>query len=279
MTVYESPAKLNLTLLVDTPRADGMHPLQSLVQTIDWLDLLEVEESEEDNLVIEGADLDPEDNLVSRSLRAMRGKGFVPPLDVRLAKQVPMGAGLGGGSSNAAATLLAAAEIARVPRSVAEEVAPTLGADVALFLTGGTLLMTGIGDQVEPLQPLAGFAVAVGVPPVEMSSADVYRRWDGMEGPEGETIPPRLLPPALRDGIPIRNDLTPAAFDLEPSVADFMADLRIRWGGPVVMTGSGSGCFGFFPDLDEAVDAARSVEDLCRAAVGARLRPRGVVPR
>ena len=91
MTVYESPAKLNLALLVETPRADGMHPLQSLVQTIDWLDLLEVEESDEDNLVIEGADLDPEDNLVSRSLQAMRGRGFVPPLDVRLEQAGPDG--------------------------------------------------------------------------------------------------------------------------------------------------------------------------------------------
>ncbi len=279
MTVYESPAKLNFALLVETPRADGMHPLESLVQTIDWLDLMEVEESDEDNLVIDGADIDPEDNLITRSLKAMRGRGFVPPLDVRLDKQVPIGAGLGGGSSNAAATLLAAAEIGKVPRSVAEEVAPTIGADVALFLTGGTLLMGGIGDQVESVQPLTGFAVAVAVPAFELSTVEVYRRWDEMEGPEGEAIAPRLLPPGMRDGIPIRNDLTPAAFDLEPTMADFMADLRLRWGGPVLMTGSGSGCFGFFPDLDEAADAARSVEDLCRAAVGARLRASGVAPR
>jgi 4-diphosphocytidyl-2-C-methyl-D-erythritol kinase len=279
VTVYESPAKLNLALLVETPRADGMHHLQSLVQTIDWLDLLEVEESEEDNLVIEGADLDPEDNLVSRSLQAMRGRGFVPPLDVRLDKQIPIGAGLGGGSSNAAATLLAAAEIGKIPRSVAEEVAPTIGADVPLFLIGGTLLMGGIGDQVESMQPLSGFAVAVAVPAFELSTVEVYRRWDEIEGPEGEAIAPRLLPPGLREGIPIRNDLTAAAFDLEPSLADFLADLRLRWDGPVLMTGSGSGCFGFFPDLDEAADAARSVEDMCRAAVGARLRATGVAPR
>jgi 4-diphosphocytidyl-2-C-methyl-D-erythritol kinase len=279
MTVYESPAKLNLALHVESPRADGLHPLQSLVQTIDWLDLLEVEESDEDNFVIDGADIDPEDNLVTRSLKTMRGRGFLPPLDIRLDKQIPIGAGLGGGSSNAAATLLAAAEIGRIPRSVAEDVAPSIGADVPLFLTGGTLLMGGIGDQVESVQPLSGFAVAVAVPAFEMPTVDVYRRWDEMESPEGETIAPRLLPPGLRDGIPIRNDLTPAVFDLEPTMADFMADLRIRWGGPVLMTGSGSGCFGFFPDPDEATDAARSVEDLGRASVGARLRPNGVAPR
>jgi 4-diphosphocytidyl-2-C-methyl-D-erythritol kinase len=279
VTVYESPAKLNLALHVESPRADGLHPLQSLVQTIDWLDLLEVEESDEGNLVIDGADIDPEDNLVTRSLKAIRERGFVPPLDIRLDKQIPIGAGLGGGSSNAAAALLAAAEVGRIPRSVAEEVAPSIGADVPLFLIGGTLLLSGIGDQVESLRPLSGFAVAVAVPAFEMSTVEVYRRWDEMEGPEGEDIAPRLLPPGLRDGIPIRNDLTPAVFDLEPTMADFMADLRMRWGGPVMMTGSGSGCFGFFPDPDEAADAARSVEDLCRAAVGAGLRSRGVASR
>jgi 4-diphosphocytidyl-2-C-methyl-D-erythritol kinase len=279
VTVYESPAKLNLALLVESPRADGLHPLESLVQTVDWLDLLEVEESEEDSLVIEGADLDPEDNLVTRSLKAIRTRGLVPPLDVRLDKQIPNGAGLGGGSSNAAATLLAATEMGRIARSAAEDMAPSIGADVPLFLIGGTMLMRGIGDQLESLQPLTDFAVAVAVPQFELSTAEVYRRWDEMEGPLGETIPSRLLPPGLRDGIPIRNDLTPAAFDLVPTLADFMADLRLRWGGPVLMTGSGSGCFGFFPDPDEASDAARSVEDLCRATVGARLRPRGVAPR
>ena len=279
MTVYESPAKVNLNLLVEAAREDGLHPLQSLVQTIGWLDQLEVEESEEDNLVIEGADLDPEDNLMTRSLKAIRARGFVPPLDIRLDKQIPIGSGLGGGSSNAAATLLAATETGRMPRSVAEEVAPSIGADVPLFLTGGTILMTGIGDQVESERPLIGFAVAVAVPPFEISTAEVYRRWDEMEGPEGESIAPRLLPPGLRDGMPIRNDLIPAAVGIEPALADFMADLRMQWGGPVLMTGSGSGCFGFFPDPEEAADAAGSVENLCRAAVGAALRPKGVAPR
>ena len=139
--------------------------------------------------------------------------------------------------------------------------------------------MTGIGDQVESQRPLTGFAVAVAVPPFEMSTVEVYRRWDEMEGPEGESIAPRLLPPGLRDGMPVRNDLIPAAVGIEPAFADFMADLRMQWGGPVLMTGSGSGCFGFFPDPEEAADAGRSVENLCRAAVGTGLRSNGVAPR
>ncbi|MGH8872245.1 MAG: 4-(cytidine 5'-diphospho)-2-C-methyl-D-erythritol kinase [Acidimicrobiia bacterium] len=276
MTAYESPAKLNLSLLVEPPRSDGYHPLQSLVQTIDWVDRLEVEEADEENLVTEGADLDPEDNLVTRSLRAFRAKAHIPPLDIRLSKTIPHGAGLGGGSSNAAAMLLAAGEIGRHAMAVAEEIAPSIGSDVALFFTGGTVLVTGAGEAVERRPPLSGFAVAVAVPPFEMSTPEVYRRWDELEGPEGETIDPRRLPPGLREGIPIRNDLTPAAIDIEPALADFMADLGAHWGGPVAMTGSGSGCFAFFPDLGEAADAALSVSALCRAARGVGLRGRGV---
>lgn len=276
MTAYESPAKLNLALLVEPPRSDGYHPLQSLVQTIEWLDRLDVEEAEEDNLVIEGADLDPEDNLIVRALAALRARAFVPPLDIRLSKTIPNGAGLGGGSSNAAATLLAATGIGGHSVSIAEEVAPSIGSDVPLFLSGGTMLMTGVGETTEPLPALSGFAVAVAVPPFEMSTPEVYRKWDEMEGPVGESIDGRLLPPPFRDGIPIRNDLTPAAIAIEPELADFMADLRARWDAPVMMTGSGSGCFAFFPDPDEAADAAASVSGMCRAAVGARLRDRGV---
>lgn len=276
MSVYESPAKINLALLVEPPRSDGYHPLQSLVQTIEWLDLLEVEEGDEDVLVVAGADLDPEDNLVTRAVDAMRARGHVPPLDIRLEKRIPQGAGLGGGSSNAAATLTAVAEMSKLPESLAEEVGPSLGSDVALFFTGGSLLVTGVGEIVEPVPPLSGFAVAVAVPVFVMSTPDVYRRWDELEGPVGEVIHPRLLPPSLRDGIPIRNDLTPAAFDLEPELADFMADLRALWGQPVAMTGSGSACFAFFPGIDEATGAADSVASRCRAAVGAGLRGRGV---
>ncbi|MGH8914892.1 MAG: 4-(cytidine 5'-diphospho)-2-C-methyl-D-erythritol kinase [Acidimicrobiia bacterium] len=276
MTVYQSPAKLNLALLVEPPRSDGYHPLQSLVQTIEWLDLLEVVEAEEDNLLIEGAELDPEDNLVTRSLAAARVSGSVPPLGITLRKQIPHGAGLGGGSSNAAAALLAARDASRPPMPALEEIATSIGSDVLLFLTGGTVLMSGIGEVIEPLPALAGFAVAVAVPPFEMSTPEVYRRWDELEGPVGDAIDPRRLPPQLREGIPIRNDLTPAAFDLAPRLADFMADLRSHWDGTAAMTGSGSGCFGFFADLDEAVDAARLVSGSCRAAVGARLRPEGV---
>ncbi len=279
MTTYESPAKVNIALLVDPPRPDGYHSLHSLVQTVEWMDLLEVEEADEDALVIEGVEVDPEDNLLTRALAAVRSRVFVPPLDMRLDKTIPAGAGLGGGSSNAAATLLAAVRAGAHARSVAEELAPSVGSDVPLFLTGGTVAVSGVGDQIASEPPLSGFSIAVAVPPFEIATADVYRKWDDLEGPIGETIDPGSLPPALRDGIPIRNDLTPAAVHLVPELADFMADLRSTWGGPVAMTGSGSACFAFFSDLSEASDAATTATPMCRAARGVALRSNGVAPR
>ena len=276
MSTYNAPAKLNLALLVSEPSSNGLHPLESLVQTIEWLDVIEFEEADEDSLVVDGAEIEPEENFVNRALVALRERWAVPSLGIRLEKHIPAEAGLGGGSSDAAATLVAASEIGRLPVDTPAAVAPSIGSDVPLFLTGGTVMVSGFGEVVESQPALEGFAVAVVVPEYRLGTADVYRRWDEMEGPIGETVPSTLLPPLLREGIPIRNDLTPAATALEPALADFMADLRAAWGTVVVMTGSGSACFGFFPDLDEAQDAARSVESVCRGVVGAALRRKGV---
>ncbi|HLF43325.1 MAG TPA: 4-(cytidine 5'-diphospho)-2-C-methyl-D-erythritol kinase [Acidimicrobiia bacterium] len=276
MSVYEAPAKVNLSLHVEPPHADGYHPIQSLVQTIEWCDLLVVEEAEEDDLRVVGAELDPEDNLVQRALDAARLLKPVPKLSIDLRKRIPIGTGLGGGSSDAAATLLAALSFGAVTDDEMTESALSVGADVPLFLVGGTILMSGYGEIIESQPGLVGLAVAVAVPDFSLSTAEVYRRWDQMEGPVGEVASHGLLPPPLRDGMPIRNDLTPAALDLEPMLGDFMADLRSAWGSAVLMTGSGSGCFGLFPDKSEADDAAESVRVRARVVLAADLRSRGV---
>jgi len=275
MIDYEAPAKLNLSLLVHPPDSSGMHPIESLVQTIDLLDRLEFSEADEDSFQCVGADLDPEDNLVVAAIAAVREKGQVPPLAIRLEKSIPLEAGLGGGSADAAAALLGAVELGGLDESLPSELAPEVGADVALFLNGGTQLMTGFGEHLDPQRPLSGFAVAVVVPKFGLSTADVYRRWDEMDGPEGELLSRTALPPVLRDGMPMRNDLFPAALDLEPRLGDFISDLRLVWGSAVMMTGSGAACFGFFGDVDEAGEAALSV-DKTGAAFGVDLRDHGV---
>ena len=277
MTTYQAPAKLNLSLLISAPRSDGYHPLESLVQTIEWCDLLTAEEGNHDDILeIRGSDMDPEENLILTALEKARARAHVPPLSLALEKDLPVAAGLGGGSSNAAAALRIALELGDLPEGMVTDVALEVGADVPLFLTGGSLMMSGVGESITSLEPLAGFAVAVVVPEFGLVTEEVYRRWDQMEGPAGEVVHGQVLPPSLRDGMPIRNDLAPAALDLEPRMGDFMADIRGVWGTAVYMTGSGSACFGYFASVTEAGDAAAAVTGLCERAMGVELRETGV---
>jgi len=278
MSLWEAPGKLNLSLLVHPRRPDGFHPIESMVQTVEWCDILDIEDGadERDRFATTHPDLDPEDNLVVKALTAVRARGDLPPQIVTLEKSLPIAAGMGGGSSDAAATVAAAGLRAGLNSEDLADIAVQLGADVPLFLTGGTLRLGGIGEQVYPLPELSGLAVAVVVPEFGLDTVDVYRAWDHLEGPVGEALPVRVVPPPLRDGMPLRNDLLPAALHIEPGLGDFMAEIRAVWGQPLAMTGSGSACFGYFPAVDEAVDAAASVAHLCSMAHGVDLRSRGV---
>jgi 4-diphosphocytidyl-2-C-methyl-D-erythritol kinase len=277
VNVYEAPAKLNLSLHVDPPRSDGYHPVQSMVQTIDWLDILEVAEGEgKDSLLVSGIEVPVDGNLILKAIEGVRRHGRVRPLDVSLQKTIPLGAGLGGGSSDAAAAILGAIEIEGLTGSLARSVAAGVGADVSLFLTGGTLMMTGVGEEIESIRSLEDVAFAVVVPEFGLSTVDVYRKWDVLEGPTAEPVPEPALPPSLRGGMPVRNDLTPAAIELEPRMGDFMADLSDMWGTSISMTGSGSACFGYFGSLDEAEDAARAASSICSTTMGVMPRTLGV---
>lgn len=273
MTTYEAPAKLNLALLVAPPWPDGYHPLESLVQTVEWFDLLEVSPAEEGTDTITS---DIEDNLIETALSELRKRSPVPPLVLDLTKEIPVGAGLGGGSSDAAAALVAGADLAGIARAGLRDVASRIGADVPLFLTGGTLMMRGVGHDIEPARRLADFAVAIVVPDFGLSTRDIYQRWDALEGPEGPSVADDSLPPSLRGRMPMRNDLLPAALDIEPRLGDFMTDISSVWETTVCLTGSGSACFGYFATLDEASDAAAAVTGLAREARGVDLRPTGV---
>lgn len=276
MSEWEAPAKLNLDLRVAAPDGSGMHPLRSIAQTIELCDIVTVQEGDEDGLRVLGADLGAEgDNLVWKAVEALQWQGR-PRIDVELCKRVPVAAGLGGGSADAAVILRAVGgEMMRLPDDRIQEVAARVGADVAYLLTGGTAVMEGYGERVTPLVALEGFAVGVAVPPFELATPDVYRRWDSMGGPVGEELGGRDLPPPLRGLGELRNDLTPAAVSLRPDLIDWMADLGRRWERPILMSGSGPACFGFFLDIDEAQAAVAAVGE-SRAAVAAELRQTGV---
>ena len=108
-----------------------------------------------------------------------------------------------------------------------------------------------------------------------MSTPAVFAQWDAMGGPVADPVPDRALPPALRGGLPIRNDLYPAAAALDRRIIEWRDELEVRWGTSVAMTGSGSALFGFFPNLGEAADAARSIDVPVRLSVGVEPVPIG----
>jgi 4-diphosphocytidyl-2-C-methyl-D-erythritol kinase len=281
VSAWEAPAKLNLSLEIRARDESGLHALRSIAQTISWLDLLEVEESGDDSLVVEGFPV-PEggDNLVWKAVEAAASAAERPrpQLDIRLTKRIAVAAGLGGGSSDAAAALLAMQEMLRLDRDRILAVAPMVGSDVPFLITGGLATVEGHGEAINPLPPISGFAVAVAVPFLELSTVDVYRAWDDLGEPQGRPIEARRLPPALRAFAPLRNDLTPAVMHLAPSLGDLVVDLARAWETPVSMTGSGPALFAYFGSAEEASSAVAAIPWKARAAVGCELRPHGPAP-
>lgn len=277
MAEWLAPAKVNLSLRVGSLRPDGYHSLTSLVQTVELCDRLDIEIGDEDCLEIDTASVPSgRDNLIWKAIDELTGLRQRPPLAIRLAKRVPVAAGLGGGSSDAAAALLAVSRL--LGWEVEDGVAERVGADVPFFLVGGTAWMAGNGDHLTRLDDLSGFALALAVPPFELSTGDVYRRWDELGEPVDPGISGHFLPPVLRAEAPLGNDLTAAAVSLRPEMADWMADLSRRWGRPVAMSGSGPSLFGYFSDLEEAVAAARESSPEARAVAGVSLRSTGPAP-
>lgn len=272
--LWSAPAKVNLSLRIGRPRSDGYHPLDSLIQTIDWTDHLRFSDADQDELCIEGADLPTDgDNLVWKAVEAL-GVKERSPVEVTLEKRIPTGAGLGGGSADAAAVIEALTDRYHVDGASRAKAALRTGADVTFFLGGGTARMEGVGERITRLDALSGFVLAVVVPEYRLSTPEVYRAWDLMHYPTGELVDSRRLPPALRE-FEVINDLTPAAVTVEPALGDLFADLSDRWERPVMMSGSGSAVFACFADLDEASDAASSVTD-AGPARACSLIPHGV---
>ena len=275
MRIY-AHAKVNLGLQVRAPDRSGLHPIRSLVQSIGWFDTVDVDLSDDDAFAFHGPDDIPDDetNLAWRAVEAVRRAANTRrPIALRLAKEVPHAAGLGGGSADAAAALVGTARLLRQAEPKEEAVA--LGADVSFCMVGGLAWMEGYGEVVTSMQPGDDYYLGVVVPPIELPTPEVYRRWDRLGGPQGPAIGGRDLPGSLREHGPLRNDLTPAAVALCPELGDWISDLSSLWGQPVAMTGSGSGLFGFFSTADEAVEAVAVVRG-ARGVHGGAPSPVGV---
>ncbi len=261
--LVHAPAKLNLCLYLGERRADGLHELCSLFEPLALADLIAVSESERDEVLCPGVEGDPADNLAARALAALREHGWErSPLRIEISKRVPVAAGLGGGSGDAAAVLrLAAGEVGDLPALAAE-----LGADVPSQLRPALALVSGAGEGVEPL-PAPAPHVAVLLPGGGgLSTAAVFGEADrlGLGRPAAELadLAPRLRAAAGAGASPLAfpellvNDLEPAARSLRPDIGDALDALREAGAPLAILSGSGPTAVGLFADLDAARAAA-----------------------
>lgn len=260
MTVEQAaPAKINLTLHVTGRREDGYHLLDSLVTFAKAGDVIRVMPAAETSLEITGpfaeeVPLGPE-NLVRRAAELM-GVTAAITLDKRL----PVASGLGGGSADAAATLLALAEMSGCPLPSAEETL-SLGADVPVCLRGGLVRMRGIGEALETLGPCPDLPMVLVNPRVPISTTGVFGRLASRQNSAmSGDIPAPAHPGFLAYLAMCRNDLEAAAIAHAPVVGEVLATLRSQPDCQLArMSGSGASCFAIFADDAAAARAAARI--------------------
>jgi len=243
-----STCKLNLFLEIVGKRPDGYHELESVFHELDFGDELTFEPAKEFSLEVKGGGAPPgEDNLVLKAARLLASEIKTSVgARITLTKRVPIGAGLGGGSADAAATLLALDRLwnASSDRKLLHTLAARLGSDVNFFLEGGTALCTGRGEIVTPLPPHPPLHFALLAPPFPTLTADVYRRFTfDLNAPRRS---PNILVSRLPAGTPaaleggLLNRLEPAALAAEPRLARVLATAQRIGPSGARVTGSGS---------------------------------------
>ena len=258
-------AKLNLVLHVGQPREDGLHPICSLMASIELADEVTATEGESAEDTVRCPDV-PGHNLAARALAEFRSRAAtrLPPLAIAIDKRIPVAAGLGGGSADAAATLRMANELAGGVLGAEEllRLAADLGSDVPSQLDPGHALVHGTGERVEPIR-LPRLA-AVLIPDDEgLSTAAVYDELDRLGGTRDRLDPEPVR--ALADATPERlaaaleNDLQPAALSLRPDLEPRLEALGAAGALGVAVSGSGPTCFGLFADRRAAEECASSL--------------------
>lgn len=278
MIAVEAYAKVNLGLRVGRLREDGFHSIAGIFQSVRIVDHLTLQGAEDDSMrSTTGRPIsDGFDNLAFRAVAAVRSEvGSSQSVAITLDKRIPTAAGLGGGSADAAAGLVMAGRYFGATDSMLTALAPSLGSDVPFCLRGGTARVSGRGEEIESLDHLIGFALAIVVPPVEIATPAAFDTWDELDEPEGLRISESALPPPLRGEGDLINDLYPAAVALVPQLDDWRADLEKAWARPVMLSGSGPALYGFFVDSDEATGAAAEIPIGARFAEACTLATAG----
>ncbi len=286
MTVVRATAfaKLTLSLRVFARRADGFHDIEALTASIgqphDTITVrrggrpgvrFELETDEADDVPV------TRHNLAVRAVEAiLAAAGRDDGVDLMLSKRIPAGAGLGGGSADAAAALVVTRRLLEldVDDTSMVALAATLGSDVPFCLYGGAAWMRGRGELVEPVELARGIPMLLAVPPFRLSTPAVYRTWDELGGPRSERPVP--APPSIATvQAELANDLEPAAERLEPALREFRERFERAAGRPALLAGSGS-------SLVVPVDDARALPalaDRVTAGLGWPVVPAATVSR
>lgn len=259
-----APAKVNLVLRVGPPRADGYHDLLSLMVPLDLADRVEVAVGARPGGVtcrVPGRpELDGERNLAARAASLLKERfGRRESVSIRIAKRIPVTAGLGGGSSDAAAVIRALARAFRIrdPRALAE-VALAAGSDVPFFLEPGPAWARGRGERLTPARvpPLDLVLVYPTDPALAIRAADAYRWLDLARGREVPALPRRVS--AFHPGR-MENDLEAPCVARHPPLATLLGRLVGKGASKAIMSGSGPTVFGHFATGAEARSAARVI--------------------
>lgn len=251
MATETAYAKINLALHVRRRRRDGYHELETLFAFVDAGDRLAARPARQDELRVvgefSGQLIDPFDNIVARALSSLPRPGG---LAITLEKNLPVAAGLGGGSADAGAVFRLVREAHGLPDDWRERAA-RLGADVPACVESVACVGRGTGTELEPVEnDLAGTPVLLVNPRVPLATGPVFAAWDGIDrGP----LPDGPASKIAREG---RNDLETPAIALCPEIAAVLAELRDSEAELVRMSGSGATCFALFRSHDVMRKAA-----------------------
>jgi 4-diphosphocytidyl-2-C-methyl-D-erythritol kinase len=268
--VANACAKINLTLEVLGQRDDEFHELRSLVIGIDLHDSIHCSVTPQPGLVLQCSNpiLSGTDNLGARAAAELaRHCGLDPALRIELQKAIPVGAGLGGGSSDAATTLRICNHLweAGLGREDLSRIGARLGSDVAFFFSLPSAVITGRGEQVEPvILSWSGWVLLVLAGPV-VPTVDVYRAWrksDSAGLPEGTDPAACQASTAEELNALLFNHLEPAVFRVSPTVARIYHQLQRSEPGPWRVSGAGSALFRLFDAKEPAIKLARVIEHL-----------------
>lgn len=265
MISERAPAKINLCLFLGPTRDDGRHELVTLFDSVSLYDDLVITGAPRDEVICEGVE---GPNLVADALAALREAGWpAPPIRVTITKHIPVAAGMGGGSADAAALLRRAASLASIPPDSVAAIAASLGADVPSQLAPGPLLGTGTGADVASVPDPPAYGVVVVPQPFALSTADVYREADRLglarSADELAWVHDRLtsaFTPEL-----VVNDLQLAALSLAPDIGSALEVAVEAGADDALVCGSGPTVIGLFWGADGG-SRAREAADRVRPA-------------